>query len=86
MFDWTGVLCIACSERSECGCYSIYTKTSISPGVSKLYSDSAFDYFKVAIAPSVTMVEGATTTACSLIGMTAVCDGQSGCQYNDESM
>ena len=58
----------------------------LSPGRStKLHSDSTFDYFKVKVEAGVRMVEGATTTVCEKIGMSAVCQGPSGCNYNDES-
>ena len=59
---------------------------SLSLGVSiKLYSDSTFDYYKVQVDAGVTMVEGATVTACRKVGMEAACDGASGCRFNDES-
>ena len=60
--------------------------TTFSPGGStKLHSDSTFDYYKVEVESGVTMVEGATVTACEKAGMTAACYGKSGCRWNDES-
>ena len=58
----------------------------LSPGGSKLYSDANFDYFKIPVEDGVTMVEGATATACREFGFQAVCNAQSGCGWNDESM
>ena len=60
--------------------------TSLSPGsIRLLHSDSKFRYFKVAVDSGVTMVKGATSTACKKAGMEAACMGPRGCRYNDES-
>ena len=58
----------------------------LSPGASiKLHSDSTFDYYKVKVDCGVTMVKGASPTACRAVGMEAACPGPSGCSANDES-
>ena len=52
------------------------------PGAStKLHSDSTFDYYKVAVASGVRMVE-ATTVTCRHNGMQAACKGPTGCNAN----
>ena len=58
----------------------------LSAGVSKLHSDSTFNYYKVAVDAGVKMMEDAIATACRKGGMEAVCPGPSGCHFNDETM
>ena len=58
---------------------------ALSAGVSKLHSDSTFNYYKVAVDDGVRMTEDAIATACRKGGMEAVCPGPSGCMYNVET-
>ena len=54
-------------------------------GPIKLHSDLTFEYYKVPFDSGIRMLEGATTAACRKLGMEAVCRGQSGCRWIDES-
>ena len=58
--------------------------TPLSPGL-KLHSDSQFEYLKIPVDSGVTMVEGATSSACRKVGLEAACQGPRGCKYNDET-
>ena len=49
----------------------------------KLYQDSSYEYYRVEVAPGITMTEGKVSETCEAVGMgmKAVCSGPSGCTH-----
>merc|ERR1712064_111768 len=50
----------------------------------KLYTDSEYEYYKVAVEEGKQLSTGAVSETCEKVGMTPVCSGPDGCKYTDE--
>ena len=59
--------------------------TTTNPNHILLWTDLSFDYYKVKVVPGTKMDLGATSLACALAGMKAVCSGPPSCyRHNNE--
>ena len=59
--------------------------TTTNPNHILLWTDLSFDYYKVKVAPGTRMRTGATSRACTLAGMKAVCSGPSSCYKHNNA-